>query len=36
MTGLKPPQFFGIAMWIGFTATVLVTEWYIRRTRTTL
>jgi Predicted membrane protein (DUF2306) len=32
MTGLKPPQFFGIAMWVGFTATVLVTEWYIRRT----
>jgi hypothetical protein len=32
-TGLKPSQFFGIAMWIGFTSTVLAAEWYIRRTR---
>ena len=33
MTGLKMPQFFGIAMWIGFTSTVLAAEWYIRSTR---
>ena len=32
-TGLKPSQFFGIAMWIGFTSTVLAAEWYIRTTR---
>jgi hypothetical protein len=33
MTGLRPSQFFGMAMWIGFTSTVLATEWYIRSTK---
>jgi hypothetical protein len=33
MTSLRPPQFFGMAMWIGFTSTVLGAEWYIRSTR---
>lgn len=33
MTNLRPSQFFGIAMWIGFTSTVLAAEWYIRSTR---
>jgi uncharacterized membrane protein len=33
MTTLRPSQFFGMAMWIGFTSTVLAAEWYIRSTR---
>ena len=33
LTSLRPSQFFGMAMWIGFTSTVLAAEWYIRRTR---
>jgi hypothetical protein len=33
ITGLQPPQFFGIAMWIGFSSTVLAGEWYVRSTR---
>ena len=33
ITGLTPPQFFGMAMWLGFTTTVLAAEWYIRSTR---
>jgi hypothetical protein len=33
MTNLRPSEFFGIAMWIGFTSTVLAGEWYIRSTR---
>lgn len=33
MTRLRPSQFFGMAMWIGFTSTVLAAEWYIRSTR---
>lgn len=33
MTGLEPSQFFGIAMWIGFTSTLLAAEWYVRSTR---
>jgi uncharacterized membrane protein len=33
MTQLRPAQFFGVAMWIGFTSTVLAAEWYIRSTR---
>jgi hypothetical protein len=33
MTNLRPSEFFGIAMWIGFTSTVLAAEWYIRSTR---
>ena len=33
VTGLRPPQFFGVAMWIGFTSTVLAAEWYIRGTK---
>ena len=32
-TGLTPAQFFGPAFWIGFTATALAGEWYVRRTR---
>jgi uncharacterized membrane protein len=33
LTGLSPSQFFGVAFWIGFTATALAGEWYIRHTR---
>ena len=33
MTALRPSEFFGMAMWIGFTSTVLAAEWYIRSTR---
>jgi hypothetical protein len=33
MTNLRPSQFFGMAMWIGFTSTVLAAEWYIRSAR---
>jgi hypothetical protein len=36
MTSLKPSQFFGMAMWIGFTSTALGAEIYIRSTRTSL
>jgi hypothetical protein len=32
-TGLTPPQFFGMAFWIGFTSTALAGEWYVRGTR---
>jgi uncharacterized membrane protein len=32
-TGLSPSQFFGAAFWIGFTATTLAGEWYVRQTR---
>jgi hypothetical protein len=34
LTRLEPSQFFGIAMWIGFTSTVVAAEWYVRYTRT--
>ena len=34
LTRLEPSQFFGIAMWIGFTSTVAAAEWYVRYTRT--
>jgi len=33
LTGLAPAQFFGPAFWIGFTATAVAGEWYVRRTR---
>jgi hypothetical protein len=33
LTRLQPSEFFGLAMWIGFTATVLAAEMYIRSTR---
>ena len=33
LTGLAPSQFFGTAFWIGFTATALAGEWYVRSTR---
>lgn len=33
LTGLAPEQFFGVAFWIGFTATAVAGEWYVRRTR---
>jgi hypothetical protein len=33
LTGLTPPQFFGAAMWIGFTWTALAAEAYVRWTR---
>jgi hypothetical protein len=33
LTSLTPSHFFGMAMWIGFTSTLLAAEWYIRRTR---
>jgi Predicted membrane protein (DUF2306) len=33
LTGLSPEQFFGPAMWLGFTATYLAGEAWIRRTR---
>jgi hypothetical protein len=33
LTSLKPSQFFGMAMWIGFTSTLLAAEWYIRSSR---
>jgi hypothetical protein len=29
-TQLSPSQFFGAAFWIGFTATALAGEWYVR------
>lgn len=32
-THLAPSQFFGMAFWIGFTATLAAAEWYIRATR---
>jgi predicted membrane protein DUF2306 len=31
LTHLEPRQFFGIAFWIGFAATYLAGEWYLRR-----
>ena len=31
LTHLQPQQFFGIAFWIGFAATYLAGEWYLRR-----
>lgn len=33
MTGLSPEQFFGPAMWLGFTASYLAGELWIRHTR---
>ena len=33
VTGLAPDQFFGVAFWIGFTATAAAGEWYVRKTR---
>jgi hypothetical protein len=33
LTGLTPEQFFGPAMWLGFTATYIAGEAWIRRTR---
>jgi hypothetical protein len=33
LTGLSPEQFFGPAMWLGFTATFLAGETWIRRSR---
>src|SRR5215469_2446021 len=33
LTGLSPEQFFGPAMWLGFTATFAAGEAWIRRTR---
>jgi uncharacterized membrane protein len=33
LTGLTPPDFFGVAFWIGFTSTALAGEWYVRHTR---
>ena len=30
LTHLEPRQFFGIAFWIGFAATYLAGEWYLR------
>jgi uncharacterized membrane protein len=33
LTGLSPPQFFGIAFWVGFTSTAIAGEWYVRSTR---
>jgi len=29
-TGLTPAEFFGPAFWIGFTATAMAGEWYVR------
>ena len=34
LTGLTPHDFFGIAFWIGFTATYIAGELWIRHTRT--
>jgi hypothetical protein len=31
LTHLQPQQFFGIAFWIGFAATYLAGEWYLKR-----
>jgi hypothetical protein len=36
LTRLEPAQFFGVAMWIGFTATAAAAELYIRWTRMTV
>lgn len=33
LTGLSPEQFFGPAMWLGFTASYIAGETWIRRTR---
>jgi hypothetical protein len=33
LTGLSPQQFFGPAMWLGFTSTYIAAERWIRRTR---
>ena len=33
LTGLTPHQFFGIAFWIGFSATYIFAELWIRRTK---
>jgi hypothetical protein len=33
-THLRPEDFFGYAMWIGFTATTVAAEAYVRWTRT--
>jgi uncharacterized membrane protein len=35
-TQLSPSQFFGAAFWIGFTATAVAGEWYVRSTRRVL
>jgi uncharacterized membrane protein len=34
LTGLSPEQFFGPAMWLGFSASYLAGELWIRQTRT--
>jgi uncharacterized membrane protein len=33
LTALEPAQFFGVAFWIGFGATAMAGEWYVRATR---
>ena len=33
VTRMPPSRFFGIAFWIGFSATALAGEWYVRATR---
>jgi len=33
LTGLKPEQFFGVAMWIGFVSTYLAAELWMRASR---
>ena len=33
LNGMTPHEFFGIAFWIGFTATYAVGEWWVRQTR---
>jgi hypothetical protein len=33
LTGLSPEQFFGPAMWLGFTASYVAGELWIRHTR---
>ena len=32
-TGLSPAQFFGPAFWVGFSATAVAGEWYVRASR---
>jgi hypothetical protein len=34
LTGLTPAEFFGPALWMGFTATAAAGELYVRKTRT--
>ena len=36
LTRLTHSQFFAVAMWIGFTSTVLAAEVYIRSTRSAM